>query len=143
MQGYYRNSAATEAIVDGDGWLYTGDTATMDEAGYVRIAGRKRDLIKRGGLTIFPAEVENYLHRHPCVQEVAVIGVPDAVLGERCWAYVCLKSDATETDLQDFCRGQIADYKIPERFVFVSELPLTPSGKVRKDELRARSVRKV
>lgn len=138
MRGYYRQPALTAEIVDDEGWLYTGDLASLDPDGYVRICGRKKDLIKRGGFAIFPVDVENYLHQHPCVQEVAIIGVPDPVLGERSRAYVILKPGAqlTAEGLLDFCRGKLADYKLPDQIHFVAALPMTPSGKVQKAKLR-------
>jgi fatty-acyl-CoA synthase len=138
MKGYYKQLALTAEIVDGDGWLYTGDLASLDEEGYVRICGRKKDMIKRGGFAIFPVDVENYVHKHPCVQEVAIVGVPDPVLGEISRAYVILKPgmELTSDELRDFCRGKLADYKVPDQIHFVETLPMTPSGKVQKAKLR-------
>jgi fatty-acyl-CoA synthase len=138
MKGYYRQPGLTAEIIDQEGWLYTGDLASLDRDGYVRICGRKKDMIKRGGFAIFPVDVENYIHTHPCVQEVAIIGVPDPVLGEVSRAYLVLKPGArlTGEELLDFCRGKLADYKLPDQIRFVETLPMTPSGKVQKAKLR-------
>jgi fatty-acyl-CoA synthase len=140
MKGYHKRARLTAEMVDGDGWLYTGDLASIDQQGYVRIHGRKKDLIKRGGFAIFPADVEDFLHRHPGVQGVAIVGVPSPVLGEISRAYVVPKPNARidAQELQEFCKGKLADYKIPDQIRFVEALPLTASGKVQKDRLRER-----
>jgi fatty-acyl-CoA synthase len=138
MQGYYQQPELTDEIIDGEGWLYTGDLASLDEAGYVRICGRKKDMIKRGGFAIFPVDIEDYLHRHPGVQDVAIIGVPDPVLGEISRAYIIRKPEATVSadEILEFCRGKLADYKVPDQVRFVDLLPMTPSGKIQKSKLR-------
>jgi acyl-CoA synthetase (AMP-forming)/AMP-acid ligase II len=140
MRGYYKQERLTAVMVDGDGWLYTGDLASIDQQGYVRIHGRKKDMIKRGGFAIFPADVEDFLHRHPGVKDVAIVGVPDPVLGEISRAYVVTRPNVRvdAEQLQEFCKGQLADYKIPDQVRFVEALPLTASGKIQKDRLRER-----
>jgi acyl-CoA synthetase (AMP-forming)/AMP-acid ligase II len=133
MRGYYRRPEATAAVIE-DGWLYTGDLATLDQHGYVRIVGRKKEMIVRGGFKIYPREIEELYYAHPKVQEVAIVGLPDPVLGERSCACIKLRDghDATADELLDYVRGQVADYKVPDRIVFVATLPTTASGKVRK-----------
>lgn len=140
MQGYYQQPELTNEIVDEEGWLYTGDLASLDEEGYVRICGRKKDMIKRGGYAIFPVDVEDYLHRHPGVQDVAIIGVPDPVLGEISRAYIIRKPEASVSadEILEFCRGKLADYKVPDQIRFVDLLPMTSSGKIQKSRLRER-----
>jgi fatty-acyl-CoA synthase len=138
MQGYYKDERQTAQIIDAEKWLYTGDLATIDADGYVRIVGRKKDLIKQGGMAIFPTDIENFLYRHPSIEQVAIVGVPDAVLGERTRAYVKRRAghELSEADVIEFCRGQIADYKIPREVAFIESFPLTASGKIKKAALR-------
>ena len=142
MQCYYKSPDLTAEVIDEDGWLYTGDMVSMDARGYVSILSRKKDMIKRGGFAIFPPDVEDFLYRHPGVQDAAVIGIPDPVLGERSRAYVVLKKGATarEDDLKAFCKGQLADYKVPDQVRFVDSLPTSPSGKVYKQKLREQAL---
>jgi long-chain acyl-CoA synthetase len=137
MKGYYKKPNATEeAIVDG--WLHTGDMAKMDEEGYFFIVDRKKDIIIRGGMNIYPREIEEVLFTHPGVLEVAVIGVPDEIRGEEVTAYVALVPDAETTveGLDSFCKERLAKFKCPKTFVLVPELPKGPTGKVLKRELR-------
>jgi fatty-acyl-CoA synthase len=138
MAGYFEDPAATAAAVDADGWLRTGDLATMDERGYLRITGRLKDMIVTGGVNVYPAEIEAAIGAHPDVAEVAIVGVPDARWGEAVVAVVRAASDARpeEAELDTFTRAQLAPYKVPKRWVFVDELPLTASGKVQKFVLR-------
>ena len=138
MLGYYRAPEATAEVIDEQGWYYTGDLARMDENGYVRIVGRIKDVIIRGGQNIYPAEIEVYLTSHPKVREAAVIGVPTAVGGETVWAFILLVDGAqmTEQEVLDYCRAQLELYKIPGHVRFVSEFPRSEGGKVRKWELR-------
>ncbi len=138
MRGYYNNPEGTEQTIDGAGWLHGGDLAVMDEQGYVRITGRLKDMICRGGEKIFPREVEEFLFRHPQIAEAYVIGVPDAYYGEQEMAWVKCKQDKTLTaeEIQHFCRGQIMDYKIPHYVKFVTEFPTTVTGKVQKFRMR-------
>jgi len=138
MAGYYKDPEATAQALDDEGWYYTGDLAVMDEKGYVRIVGRKKDMIIRGGQNIFPVEIEHYLLEHPLIEGAAVVGVPNPLGGESVWAYVVSRDDAqlTARDVLDYCRGNIAPYKVPDQVRFVDEFPLTPTGKVQKFKLR-------
>ncbi len=138
MAGYYGNADATAKAIDADGWLHTGDLARCRDDGNYRIAGRSRDLIIRGGENIYPAEVEEFLHRHPAVAEVAVAGLPDAKYGEAVAAWFVLKSGASvqPDELRQYCQGQIARFKIPYYVMIVEALPRTVTGKIRKHVLR-------
>jgi fatty-acyl-CoA synthase len=138
MKGYYGAPEATAEALDAEGWYYTGDLGVMDEKGYLRIIGRKKDMIIRGGQNVYPAEVERYLLSHPGVQSAAVVGVPTAREGETVWAYVVPKDGRklTETAILDYCRGEIAAYKVPSEVRIVDTLPRTPTQKVKKFELR-------
>ncbi|ABZ82718.1 long chain fatty acid acyl-coa ligase [Heliomicrobium modesticaldum Ice1] len=138
MKGYYNNPEATEAAIDAEGWLHTGDLATMDEEGYCRITGRAKDMIIRGGENIYPREVEEFLFTHPKVKDVQVVGVPDPKYGEEALACIILKDgeEATEEEIRYFCRGKISRYKIPKYVRFVDHFPMTASGKIQKFKLR-------
>jgi fatty-acyl-CoA synthase len=138
MLGYYRAPEATAEVIDEQGWYYTGDLARMDEQGYVRIVGRIKDVIIRGGQNIYPAEIEAYLASHPKVREAAVVGVPTGVGGETAWAFVLLEDGAqmTEQEVLDYCRAELEPYKIPGRVRFVDDLPRSEGGKPMKGELR-------
>ncbi len=138
--GYYRNPEATKAAIDEEGWFHTGDLAILDRDGFYAIAGRKKDLIKRGGMPIVPQELEDALQRHPAVVGVAVFGLPDERRGEIACACVVLDPavHTTPSDLLQFLRGQLATYKMPERIEIMESLPLSPNGKVLKSELRKR-----
>lgn len=138
MRGYFRDDAATRAAIDDARWMHTGDLATMDEAGYVRIVGRLKDMIIRGGENVYPREVEEFLHTHPQVSEAQVIGIPSARYGEEVMAWVRVKPGETlcAEDLIGFCTGRIAGYKIPRHFKFVAEFPMTVTGKVQKFRMR-------
>ncbi|MBI3654655.1 MAG: AMP-binding protein [Acidobacteria bacterium] len=138
MKGYYNNAKATAAAIDAEGWLHTGDQATMDEAGYLRITGRLKDLIIRGGENIAPKEIEDLLQQHPKIADVYVYGVPDERLGEEVAAAIRLKPNAALTleEVREFCDGRIARFKIPRQLRFVSEFPMTASGKIQKYKLR-------
>jgi fatty-acyl-CoA synthase len=116
--------------------------ATMDEEGYVKIAGRIKDMIIRGGENVYPREVEEYLFTHPDISDVQVIGVPDSTYGEEVMAWVKLRADAvvTEEDIKDFCRGNIAHFKIPRYVKFVQGFPVTVTGKVQKFRMREQSI---
>jgi len=142
MVGYYREPEATALAIDPDGWLHTGDLARRRADGNYRIVGRCKELIIRGGENIYPPEVEEYLCHHPAVAEVAVVGLPDPILGEAVSAWVVPRAGATlvPDDLRDFCRGQIAHYKIPRYVQLVDSLPRTGSGKVQKYRLRERGI---
>ena len=142
MKGYYNDSASTAEAIEADGWLHTGDLATMDDEGYVRITGRIKDLIIRGGENIYPREIEEYLHTCPSIADVQVIGVPDPKYGEAVMAWIKLKAGATLTaeDVVQFCKGQIANFKIPRHIRFVDSFPMTVSGKVQKFKMREVSI---
>jgi fatty-acyl-CoA synthase len=145
MKGYYQAPELTAKVLDEGGWLYTGDMALIDEKGFLRIAGRKKDLIIRGGQNIYPAEIEQYLETHPKIEKSAVVGVPAAVGGESVWAFVRLKEDARMTiqEVLDYCRGTLEIYKIPSEVRFVSELPQSEMGKSQKFKLRAAALQEL
>ncbi len=138
MKGYDGDQEATARAVDADGWLHTGDLATMREDGYFRITGRAKDMIIRGGENVYPREIEEFLYTHPKIGDVQVVGVPDAKLGEAVAAWVRLKpgESATEDDIREFCRGKIAHFKIPQYISLVDEFPMTVTGKVQKFRIR-------
>jgi fatty-acyl-CoA synthase len=138
MLGYWGDEKATAAAIDRAGWMHTGDLATMDAEGYVNIVGRIKDMIIRGGENVYPREVEEFLHTHPAVSEAQVIGVPSAKYGEEVMAWVRLRegSSASTEDLQAFCSGKIATYKIPRYWKIVTEFPMTVTGKVQKYRMR-------
>jgi len=145
MKGYYRNRKATREAIDTDGWLHTGDLAIMNADGYVNIKGRARDMIIRGGENIYPREIEEFLYTHPKISDAQVIGVPDRRFGEQVMAWVRLKEGETATveELRAFCKGKIAYYKIPHFFKFVTEYPMTVSGKVQKYRMRESAIREL
>ena len=138
MLGYYRAPEATAETVDEEGWLYSGDLATMDADGYVKIVGRKKDMLICGGFNVYPAEIEEYLFTHPKVQNVSVIGVPDDVFGEVAVAYVIPREGETvdPQEIVDYCVGEIANFKVPRYVEIVDGFPMTQSGKVQKFKLR-------
>lgn len=138
MLGYWDDPEKTAEALDAEGWMHTGDLAVIDEAGYGNIVGRIKDMVIRGGENVYPREVEEYLYRHPKVEDVTVVGVPDPRFGEELCAWIRLKpgETATETELLDFCRGQIAHYKIPRYLRFVDAFPMTVTGKVQKFLIR-------
>ena len=143
MKGYYNNPTATSDAIDGDGWLHTGDQATLDRAGYVRITGRIKDLIIRGGENIAPKEIEDLLRTNSKIADVYVYGVPDERLGEDVAAAIKLTQAETATadEIREFCNGRIARFKIPRHIRFVDSFPMTASGKVQKFKLREMHVR--
>ena len=145
MKGYYKMPEATEAAIDAEGWLHTGDLATVDADGYYRITGRLKDMIIRGGENVYPREIEEFLYTNPKVADVQVIGVPDRRFGEEIMAWVMLKADqeATEEEVKDFCRGRIAHYKVPRYVKFVSEFPMTVTGKIQKYVMREISIQEL
>ena len=142
MIGYWANEAATASSIDRAGWMHTGDLATMDGEGYVNIVGRIKDMIIRGGENVYPREVEEFLHTHPAISEAQVIGVSSVKYGEEVMAWVRVRDGATVTDseLDGFCRGKIATYKIPRYWKVVSEFPMTVTGKVQKFRMRELAV---
>ena len=142
MLGYWSDEARTRDSVDAEGWMRTGDLATIDAEGYGNIVGRVKDMVIRGGENVYPREVEEYLYRHPKVQQVQVFGVPDPKYGEELSAWIVLKpgQSATEEEIRAFCKGQIAHYKIPRYVRFKEELPMTVTGKAQKFKMRAAMV---
>jgi len=134
MRGYYGDEAATAKAVDASHWLHSGDLGTLDAEGYVRITGRLKDMIIRGGENIYPAEIEQYLFTHPKVAQVAVFGVPDDYYGEEVMAWIQPRTgeQPTEEEIRDYCRGRIAHYKIPKYIWFVEAFPMTVTGKLQK-----------
>ncbi len=142
MLGYWDEPEKTADAIDGDGWMHSGDLATMDDGGYVNIVGRIKDMIIRGGENVYPREIEEFLYTHPSVVDAQVIGVPDSRYGEEIMAWVQLAAgeELTEDELKDFCKGKIAHFKIPRYVKFVSEFPMTVTGKVRKVEMREKSI---
>jgi fatty-acyl-CoA synthase len=132
----------TERVIDAAGWLHTGDLAVMDENGYCKITGRIKNMIIRGGENIYPREIEEFLYTCPKVADVQVYGVPDAKYGEQVMAAIKLKDHASATaeEIMEFCRGRIANYKIPRFVKFVDEFPMTASGKIQKFKLREMAI---
>jgi fatty-acyl-CoA synthase len=143
MIGYYKMPEKTAETIDSDGWLHSGDLATMNAQGYLNIVGRLKDMVIRGGENLFPAEIENVLIRHPKVADVQVVGVPDTFFGEELLAVVIPKQSEqlTEQDLRDYCRGKISHQKIPRYFQIVESYPMTASGKVQKFVLREQAIK--
>ena len=143
MKGYYQMAEATAQAVDADGWLHTGDLGTMDANGYFKITGRIKDMIIRGGENISPREIEEYLLRMEGVRDIQVAGIASPKYGEEVGAFVIRKDGAalTEEDVRDFCRGQIANFKIPRYVFFVDAYPMTASGKIQKYKLRESGVK--
>jgi fatty-acyl-CoA synthase len=138
MKGYDQDAAATARSVDAEGWLHTGDLATLRPDGYVRITGRLKDMIIRGGENVYPREIEEFLYTHPKVADVQVVGLPDEKLGESVAAWIRLKSGetVTEDEIRAFCKGKIAHYKIPQCIRFVESFPMTVTGKIQKFRIR-------
>jgi fatty-acyl-CoA synthase len=140
MLGYWDDAERTREAIDADGWMHTGDLATIDAEGYANIVGRIKDMVIRGGENIYPREIEEFLYRHPKVADVAVVGLPDARFGEELCAWVRLAAgeSANEEEIRAFCRGQISHYKIPRYVRFVDAFPMTVTGKVQKFIIRER-----
>jgi fatty-acyl-CoA synthase len=138
MKGYDQDLDATARAVDSEGWLHTGDLATMRPDGYFRITGRLKDMIIRGGENIYPREVEEFLYTHPQIADVQVVGLPDERLGETVAAWIKLKAGetASEDDIREFCKGKIAHFKIPHQIRFVDSFPMTVTGKIQKYVIR-------
>ena len=138
MMDYFDNAEATSSAIDGEGWLHTGDLGSLDERGYCRVQGRRRDMIIRGGENIYPREVEDVLHTQAAILDVSIVGVPDRDWGEMPVAFVQLKPGRTATaeDLTQFCRERLAPYKIPRIWRFIDQFPQTASGKIQKFRLR-------
>ncbi|MEY2756483.1 MAG: hypothetical protein RIR33_261 [Pseudomonadota bacterium] len=138
MIGYWNDPEKTSEAVDADGWMHTGDLATIDDEGYCNIVGRIKDMVIRGGENVFPREIEEYLFRHPKIEDVQVIGVPDPKMGEEICAWIKLRAGETSSreEIAAFCKGQIAHYKVPRYVKFVDSFPMTVTGKIQKFEMR-------
>jgi len=138
MLGYWADEERTAEAIDAGGWMHTGDLATIDAEGYCNIVGRIKDMVIRGGENVYPREVEEFLYRHPAVGDVQVFGIPDERLGEQLCAWVKLRDGASASaeEIQDFCRGQIAHFKVPHHVRFVDAFPMTVTGKIQKFAMR-------
>jgi fatty-acyl-CoA synthase len=138
MRGYWNDPERTAEAIDSGGWMHTGDLAVMDDDGYINIVGRIKDMVIRGGENVYPAEVEEFLHGHPDVTDVQVVGVPDARYGEELMAWIVAREGAQlgEEDIRAFCKGTIAHYKVPRYVRFTDEFPMTVTGKIQKFRLR-------
>ncbi|HTP64211.1 MAG TPA: AMP-binding protein [Geobacteraceae bacterium] len=145
MKGYYKMPEETAKAIDKECWLHTGDLAVMDENGYCKITGRIKNMIIRGGENIYPREIEEFLYTHPKISDVQVYGVPDRKYGEQVMAAVVVKKGAgmTEDEVKEFCRGKIANYKIPKYVKFVDSYPMTASGKIQRFKLREMAIREL
>ncbi|HEY0596948.1 AMP-binding protein [Sphingopyxis sp.] len=143
MLGYWDDAERTADAIDADGWMHTGDLATIDDAGYCQIVGRIKDLVIRGGENIYPREVEEFLLTHPDIADVQGVGIPDAKYGEELCVWIIVRSGATlsEADVRAHCQGRIAHYKIPRHIRFVDEFPMTVTGKVQKFAMREHMVK--
>jgi fatty-acyl-CoA synthase len=138
MRGYWNDPERTAEAIDSSRWMHTGDLATMDDDGYVRVVGRIKDMIIRGGENVYPREIEEFLYTHPEVADVQVIGVPDERYGEELMAWIVARpgTQPTEDAIKEFCRGKIAHFKVPRYIKFVDEFPMTVTGKVQKYKMR-------
>jgi fatty-acyl-CoA synthase len=141
MQGYYENPEATAAVIDGDGWFHTGDLGVLDERGYLEITGRKSDMFIVGGSNAYPAEIERVLSEHPAIKQAYVVGVPHPRLGEVGFAFVELRrsADLERDEVIEFCKGRLADFKVPRHVEFMTDWPLTATGKIQRFLLRERA----
>jgi fatty-acyl-CoA synthase len=143
MLGYWDEPGKTAEAIDADGWMHTGDLAVMREDGYAQIVGRIKDMVIRGGENIYPREIEEFLYTHPDIADVQVVGVPDEKYGEELCAWIQLREGAEPLDaaaIREFAAGRLAHYKVPRYVMVVDEFPMTVTGKVRKVEMRERSV---
>ncbi|MFJ5671569.1 AMP-binding protein [Bacillus safensis] len=142
MKGYYKNEEATNEVIDQDGWLHTGDLAEMDEDGYVKITGRLKDMIIRGGENVYPKEIEDVLYTHPDILDAQVVSIPDETYGEEAAAFIRLKQGRAVTieTLTSYCQSQMARYKIPKYFFITDEYPMTASGKIQKFRLKEQAL---
>jgi len=138
MLGYWEDKSKTEAAISATQWYHTGDIGSMDSDGYVMLNGRIKDMVIRGGENIYPVEVEQYLYKHPAIEDVQVVGLPDKRMGEEVCAAIRIKEGMTLTEraVKDFCKGNLAHFKIPRYVVFVDSFPLTVTGKIQKYIMR-------
>jgi fatty-acyl-CoA synthase len=142
MLGYWNEPARTAEAIDAARWMHTGDLAVMDEAGYLSIVGRIKDMVIRGGENIYPREIEEFLYGHPAIEDVQVIGVPDVKYGEELCAWIRVRP-GVELDaaaVREYCQGKIAHYKIPRYVRFTADFPMTVTGKVQKFKMRETSI---
>jgi fatty-acyl-CoA synthase len=144
MRGYYKMEDKTKEAIDENGWLHTGDLAEIDEEGYIKITGRAKDMIIRGGENVYPREIEEFLYTHPKISDVQVYGVPDEKYGEQIAAAIKVRSgeELTAEEVKSFCEDEIARYKIPKYIEFVEDYPMTASGKIQKYKLRESAIEK-
>jgi fatty-acyl-CoA synthase len=145
MLGYWNDEDRTAQVIDKARWMHTGDLAIIDAEGYCNIVGRIKDMVIRGGENIYPREVEEFLYRHPKIQDVQVFGVPDRKFGEELCAWIKTRAGETLTveEVQAFCSDQIAHYKVPRIIRFVDEFPMTVTGKMQKFIMRERMAREL
>ncbi|MED1420350.1 class I adenylate-forming enzyme family protein [Bacillus smithii] len=145
MKGYYKMPEQTAKVLDHEGWFYTGDLGTLDEEGYLRFIGRKKEMVIRGGFNIYPQEIESVLSTHPNILESAIIGLPDEVLGEIICAVIRIKNGAecSEEEIKDYLKERMAIYKVPEKVIFTKEFPVTASGKIQKIRLRDQIIEEI
>jgi fatty-acyl-CoA synthase len=142
MLGYWEDAQRTAEAIDAARWMHTGDLATMDEEGYVKIVGRSKDMIIRGGENVYPREIEEFLYSHDAISDASVYGVPDERYGEVVMVSVILRDGAelTEEELREYCTGKIAHYKVPRYVTFVDSFPMTVTGKVQKFVMRDEAI---
>jgi len=142
MKGYYKMPDMTSDTIDGEGWLHSGDLAVATSEGYLKITGRLKDMIIRGGENIYPREIEEFFYTNDKVSDVQVVGVPSEKFGEEVMACVKLKEGAaaSEEELREFCKGRIAHFKIPRYIVIMEDFPMTVTGKIQKFKLRGMAV---
>jgi fatty-acyl-CoA synthase len=145
MVGYWDEPEKTAEAIDRAGWMHTGDLAVMDEEGYLNIVGRIKDMVVRGGENVYPREVEEFLYKHPAIEDVQVVGVPDPKYVEELCAWVRVKPGASlsEEELREFCKGRLAHYKVPRYLVIVDEFPMTVTGKIQKFKMREASIERL
>jgi fatty-acyl-CoA synthase len=142
MLGYWEEPDRTAEVIDAARWMHTGDLATMDDAGYVNIVGRIKDMVIRGGENLYPREIEEFLYGHPEVEDVQVIGVPDVKYGEELCAWIRLRAGSalTEEAVREFCEGRLSRHKIPKYVRFTETFPMTITGKIQKFKMRETSI---
>jgi fatty-acyl-CoA synthase len=141
MRGYWNQPDQTAEVLR-NGWMHTGDLAVMDDEGYLAIVGRSKDMVIRGGENVYPREIEEFLYSHPDIEDVQVVGVPDPKYGEELLAAVRLRAGAalSEDEVREYCRGRLAHYKVPRYVTFVTEYPMTVTGKIQKFKIRDAAV---
>jgi fatty-acyl-CoA synthase len=142
MRAYWEDPERTAEAIDAGRWMHTGDLATIDQDGYVKVVGRIKDMVIRGGENLYPREIEEFLYTHPSVADVQVIGVPDERYGEELMAWIIMRPDVSlsEPELREFCQGKIAHYKVPRYVKFVESFPMTVTGKVQKFKMRETAI---